>query len=251
MMLFEYPFNERVRTYLRIEHLFARMFHMMKLEAATEHHFAVESMFEIMDVCARADLKMEVLKDLERQRIMLSSFRGNPAIAEAALDAAIAELERCFQALSQTPGKAGQALQDNDWLMAIRSRVSIPGGTCSFDLPAYYAWLQESHSVRQQHLSAWLAHLMPMHHAVVGLLGLLRDSSEAQKMMAMGGAFQQHLPQGKTFQLLRLSIDPALGIVPEISANRLLVSIRFVHAQVNQRSAPATSDVAFDLALSC
>ena len=26
--------------------------------------------------------------------------------------------------------------------MSIRSRISIPGGTCEFDLPAYYAWQQ-------------------------------------------------------------------------------------------------------------
>jgi cell division protein ZapD len=24
----------------------------------------------------------------------------------------------------------------------VRSRISIPGGTCEFDLPAYYAWQQ-------------------------------------------------------------------------------------------------------------
>ena len=36
--------------------------------------------------------------------------------------------------------KIGHTLLEKDWLTAIRSRISIPGGTCEFDLPAYHAW---------------------------------------------------------------------------------------------------------------
>ena len=44
------------------------------------------------------------------------------------LVAIIAQLDRCFTALSNQSGKAGQALTDNEWLMGIRSRLGIPGG---------------------------------------------------------------------------------------------------------------------------
>jgi cell division protein ZapD len=37
-------------------------------------------------------------------------------------------------------GKIGQHLRDNDWLMSIKSRASIPGGVCEFDLPSYHYW---------------------------------------------------------------------------------------------------------------
>jgi cell division protein ZapD len=46
--------------------------------------------------------------------------------------------------------------------------------------------------------------------------------------MALNGQYQQNLPQGRTFQLLRLWIDPALNLVPEISGNRLLFSVRLL-----------------------
>ena len=48
--------------------------------------------------------------------------------------------------------KAGQALASNDWLMSIRSRIGIPGGTCEFDLPAYFAWQHFDAATRQQDL---------------------------------------------------------------------------------------------------
>jgi cell division protein ZapD len=59
---------------------------------------------------------------------------------------------------------------------------------------------------------------------------------------------QQTLPQGRTFQLLRLRIDPALGLVPEISGNRLIVSVRLMR-QDNDRLFPSTDNTAFELTL--
>ena len=228
MILYEYPFNERIRTYLRLEQLFVRLSQLLARESAMDHHFALATIFEIMDVGARADLKSDVLKDLDKQKAHLDAYRGNPAIAEGVLDEVIGQLDLCFQALNGLPGKAGQALTENDWLMSIRSRIGIPGGTCEFDLPAYYAWQFKPAAQRQQDLSTWVACLMPLADSIELLLKLLRDSGAPQKVMANGGQFQQNLPQGRTFQLLRLALDPALGLIPEISGNRLLVSIRLM-----------------------
>ena len=40
----------------------------------------------MMDVASRADMKSDVLKDLEKQKQILNGYRGNPAISEQALD---------------------------------------------------------------------------------------------------------------------------------------------------------------------
>jgi len=249
VILYEYPFNERIRTYLRLEHLFVRLSQLLARESAMDHHFALATIFEIMDVGARADLKSDVLKDLDKQKAHLDAYRGNPAIAEGVLDAVIGQLDNCFQALNGLPGKAGQALTENDWLMSIRSRIGIPGGTCEFDLPAYYAWQFKPAAQRQQDLSTWVASLMPLADSIELLLKLLRDSGAPQKVMANGGQFQQNLPQGRTFQLVRLAIDPALGLIPEISGNRLLVSIRLMQQGDDDRLQLSGGDTGFELAL--
>ena len=150
MILYEYPFNERIRTYLRLEHLFKRLGELIPRTHPLDHHFALTTIFEIMDVAARADLKADVLKDIEKQKHVLDGYRGNPAISEAALDAIIAQLDRCFGLLNTQAGKTGQPLSENEWLMSIRSRAGIPGGTCGFDLPSYYAWQHRPAPERQQ-----------------------------------------------------------------------------------------------------
>ena len=249
MILYEYPFNERLRTYLRLEQLFRRLGELIPRQHPLDHHFALVTIFEIMDVAARADLKSDVLKDIEKHKHQLDSYRGNPSISEAALDAVVAQLDHCFTALNQQTGKSGHALTENDWLMSIRSRMGIPGGTCGFDLPSYYAWQHHAPEVRQQALEDWASSLAPLAESLYLLLKLLRDSGTPQKIAAQEGHFQQNLPSGRTFQLLRLRIDSGLGLIPEISGNRLMASVRLMRQDADGKLHIAREDAPFEMTL--
>jgi len=249
LVLYEYPFHEGIRTMLRLEHLFERLDLLAARDDAVDHHFALATIFEIMDVASRADLKSDLLKELDRHRIALQGYRGHPGVDAPSLDQWLARLESAFAALNQLQGKAGQALAANDWLMSVRSRISIPGGTCAFDLPAYHAWQQRPASARRDDLAGWISTLAPLEDGLRVLLGLLRDSGQAQRVIAPGGQYQQSLPQGRTYQLLRLHLDENAQLVPEITGHRLLVSIRFMRADGEGRLRPAAADTVFALTL--
>ena len=98
-------------------------------------------------------------------------------------------------------------------------------------------------------MRGWVEGLIPLFNGIQLLLGLLRDSGTPQKMVALGGQFQQNLPQGRTFQLLRLSLKQGLGAIPEISANRLVASIRFVRHDADDRLHAHSADTPFELVL--
>lgn len=250
MILYEYPFNERVRTYLRLERLFERLGLLMARDTALDHHYACATLFEVIEVGSRSDLKSEVLKDLDRHKQQLIGYRGNPAIAEGILDEVITDLEVCFANLNAQTGKTGVALSENEWVTSVRSRIAIPAGTCEFDLPAYYAWQQGSAEHRRADLSRWVSTLSPLAQSIQILLKLLRDSGSAQMVMATAGQFQQNLPQGRIFQLLRLRIDPALGLIPEISGNKLIVLVRLLRQTVQDKLPnPSGEDASFELTL--
>ena len=249
MILYEHPFNERIRAYLRLENLFVRLAELVKRESAIDHHHALSTIFEVMDVGARADLKTDVLKDIEKQKHLLNGYRGNPGISEQVLDDITDQLDTCFSSLNELPGKVGQSLTENDWLMSIRSRIGIPGGTCEFDLPAYHAWQHLAASVRQFDLQNWVSPLVPLAESLSLLLKLVRNSGAAQKVVAPAGQYQQMLPQGRTFQLVRLRLDPRLAVIPEISCNRLMVSVRLMTQQNDGRLHTHAGDTVFDLTL--
>ncbi len=249
LVLYEYPFNEGIRTMLRLEHLFDRLGRLMQRETALDHHFALATLFEIMDVSARADLKSDLLKELERHKAQLQGYRGNPSISEAALDDVIGRIDHAFHALNQVAGKAGQQLTGNEWLMSIRSRISIPGGTCEFDLPAYFAWQQHPPEARRADLQRWISGLLPLAQALQVLLGLLRDSGAPQRVAANNGVYQQSLPAGKAYHLIRVRLDATGDIVPEISGHRLMVMVRLMRADSEGRLKPLNADASFELTL--
>ena len=249
MILYEYPLNERTRTYLRLQHLFARFNQLSQRSEALDHHYALTTMFEIMEVASRSELKSEILKDIERHKQQLNSYRGNPSISEQALDLVIAQLDQRFEALNSMIGKIGSALGESEFLNSIRSRTAIPGGTCEFDLPAYHAWQHHEPAARQANLFDWSQHFAPLAHAVQLILKMMRESGSNQKVMATGGQLQQNLPQGRNFQLLRLRIDESLNLTPEISCNRLLVVIRLMQQQADGKLIANKEDTPFEMTL--
>jgi cell division protein ZapD len=249
LLLYEYPFHEGIRTMLRLEHLFDRLGQLMAREAALDHHFALATIFEILDVSSRADLKSDLLKELERHRNQFQALRGNPQVSTAALDDVVHRIDHAFDGLNALQGKAGQALSANEFLMAVRSRISIPGGTCEFDLPAYYAWQQLDTARRRADLHGWVAPLLPLAEALSVLLKLLRDSASPQRVVAGGGQYQQRIPEGKGYQLLRLRMDGGTGLVPEMSGHRLMVSVRLMRADAEGRLKAASDDAELEIAL--
>jgi len=249
LVLYEYPFNESIRTMLRLEHLFDRLAQLIPRDEPIDHHFALATIFEIMDVASRADLKSDLLKELERHKAQLNSYRGNPSISESALDEVVVRIELAFNGLNQLSGKAGHSLTANEFLMSIRSRINIPGGTCEFDLPAYFAWQHLAPAKRRADLMLWIATLTPLAQALQVLLGLLRDAGVPHMVAASGGQYQQSLAAGRVYQLLRVRLDETLGLIPEISGHRLMVSIRLMQQDDEGRLKLTPKDTSFELTL--
>jgi len=247
-ILYEYPFSERLRTLLRLEDLFDKLDFFVGQTHPHCHHTALLTLFEILEVTSRADLKSDLLQELERHKQSLLALRNNPQVSESALAAILGELENAQQALNATPGKAGQQLRDNEWLTSIRSRAGIPGGTCEFDLPSYHAWLMRDAEARAQDLQAWIRPMHQFNFALSIVLRLLREAAHRSAQVAVQGSFQQTL-QGRSYSLLQVRVAADLGAIPEISANKYMLWIRFTAADRDLKPRAIDRDVPFELSL--
>ena len=246
MIDYEFPLNEKVRTLLRLEDLFARMAHYAALNNGMDHHAALLTLFEILEVSCRADLKSELLQELERQKRTLSALHNNPAISEDALDAILAIIDESSTNILAMTGKIGQHLRENEWLMGIKQRACMPGGTCEFDLPSYHYWQEQDASLRRENLQTWLSPFMPLHAGLKIVLRLLRESGKILHFTAHHGTFQQ-MQGGRVAQLLRVSLSRDLACIPEVGANKYAINIRFIAANYAAKSTLFEQDVPFDL----
>lgn len=247
MITYEYPLNERIRTLLRLEDLFERVRYFQGREAPHEHHACVTGIFEMLEVVSRADLKSDLLQELERQRLFLEALRANPAISEEKLNAVLSEIESAFAALHASAGKSGHELRENEWLMAVKQRAAIPGGTSEFDLPSYHFWMSRPAQERRDDLSGWMRPLEPVGAALAVVLRVLRESARSSAQVAHGGVFSQG-PGDKPAHMLRLTIAREYACVPEVSANKYALNIRFLLPEGVQKTRVYERDVTFDLA---
>ncbi len=246
MITYEYPLNERIRTLLRLENLYDKTLVFAAGDDSKDHHVALLALFDVVDVASRADLKSDLLQELERQKAALEALRHNPAVSEQVLDDVVADIESAHEGLRKVPGKTGQHLRDNEWLMSIKQRTGIPGGVCEFDLPSYHYWLHQEAQKRKADLVAWLQPMLPISDALRIVLKLLRESGRPSPCAARAGVFQ-HTPAGKLAQMLRLSIQLDVPCVPEISANKYALNIRFVTPSSVHRPQLYEQDVEFEL----
>ena len=77
---------------------------------------------------------------------------------------------------------------------------------------------------------------------------MLRSSVRPEFQTAKRGAFQLMLG-GRTAQLVRIRLDDDVAIIPEISAGKFAVNIRFLAPDMDQRPRQSESDVDFELTL--
>ncbi len=246
MIIYEYPLNERIRTLLRLEDLFDRMSYFVAQDSPLDHQAGLISLFEILEVASRGDLKSDLLQELDRQRLFLEALRSNPAISEEKLDEVVTEIETAFADLIASSGKTGQYLRENEWLMTIKQRAAIPGGICEFDLPSYHHWLHRDDAARRADLDGWLQPLKSIAASLRIVLRVLRESGKSMPLIAYSGVFQQ-MPMERAAQMLRLTVNRELPCVPEISANKYALNIRFILPGSVQRTKLYEADVEFQL----
>lgn len=248
MIAFEYPLNERVRTMLRLEDLLEKIAHFQRGDGPREHHVALTTLFEVLEVAWRGDLKVDLIQELDRQRQSLLAFRNNPQISEEALSGALYEIEQASTALLGLAGKVGQSLRDNEWLMSIKGRAGIPGGVCEFDLPSYHLWLHRPVDFRREQIQGWMKPFMPIRDGLTIVLRLLRSSGRPEERVAPKGVFQM-TPAGVSAQMIRIETEDDEGCVPEVSANKYALNVRFTCPDGNLRGKSCERDVRFRMTL--
>lgn len=239
---FEHPLSERVRNFLRIAYLFRHFHEVVVRKEVWAHHCALFSLFEIMEAAARAELKLDILQELERQKGLARQRGEDGKDALETIQTAISNLQNVQQ-------KFGQHLRENEWLMAIKQRIFVPGGTSPYDLPSYYYWQQKNPEERESQLRQWIQSLLPTYEAISLLLEILRHNSLSVECVANAGSYQ-HNSLGQNIHLLGINVAQQETALPEVSANKYFTHIRFLQASQQQaRGLVLTTDIPFTLVM--
>lgn len=246
--IYEQPLNEKVRAFLRLENLFQQYAFHLKHGSQWNNRVAIDSILEILAFTTRSDIKLEVLKELERQHTRLSSLSKRPQIDQSQLTSVLKNIRQRMAELQSIPGQVGQETKNIELLSAIAQKSSVPGSICDFDLPALKHWLSLSEDTRQQTIENWFEPFSSLDRSVQLILDVLRHSAENTDEIAQHGFFQKSLDTNQAILLLRISISSDSQCYPEISAGKHRFSVRFMkNDDPSQRPEQCKEDVNFKL----
>ena len=249
-IIYEQPLSERIRTFLRLEFLFCRARYLLGHDAPWASRMTIEVIIDVMAVLSRADLKKEIIKELERHSTTLGAFSQNPNVAEDRLNEIREEIDSMLQALHGRETAPGHELRHNELLNAVRQRSSIPAGACDFDLPAFHYWLEQPASQRIPELNDWFSTFDVFETSIGLCLRIVRGSGSATREVASGGFFQRNLGSSTPCQMIRVALSRELPLYPEISAGKQRFAVRFLHPG-DRSSRPSQTDTDVDFGLYC
>ncbi len=244
---YEFPLNERIRLFMRVEQLFQQIHHFARGNSIWDSRALIGHLLEILNLLGRNDLKSEVLKELDRQATALTRMAKKGGSDAERIDEILTGLESTSRKIYAIPGRVGIELMEDDLIKNIAQRTSIPGGTCSFDLPAFHRWLHLDHSQRMKDLDGWLESLNTVHSAMIQLLNFIRSCSDASIQVAGGGYYQKTLDHNLPYQLLSVRLDSQFPCYAEISGGKHRFSVRFMLMEQAGRPAQTTHDIEFQL----
>ena len=228
-IIFEQPLNERCRLLLRISHLFEKYDYHIQKKNLWDSRAALGTLLDITKILIRSDIKIDLLKEIERYTSFLSRMVNFPDIDHEKLSDTLDILKKCQSSLINIEGPLGSNLRKDELLNNFLQRKDIPGGDFDFDLPLLHLWLNKTHDDRLIQFNYWRKEIEPVYSSVSILLDLIRNSTKREKCEALNGFYQQNLPNGSSIQMVQLYLEKKYeNIYAEISGGKHRLSIRFM-----------------------
>jgi len=248
-VFYEQPLNERIRTFLRLEYLFKQASYHLPRESEWDSRATLTCILEILDIFGNTNLKSETLKELERHSASMKRHEQNPDIDRGQLSSLLSEISARMEGMHKVNGQIANELKASEFLVSIRKRCAIPGGTCDFDLPAFHYWLKQPPKDRTRDLALWLGHFDAIGQAIQLILKLTRDSTAMRLTLASGGVYQRTLDPNRPCQLVRIALSPDLLYFAEMSGGRHRITARFMmFPNAEARAKQTDQDIEFELA---
>ncbi|MEF1254710.1 MULTISPECIES: cell division protein ZapD [unclassified Vibrio] len=241
---FEHPLNEKTRIYLRVEALLNQLNIAAQFSDNMQHLIFYRSLFDLLEIFEQIQLKSELAKDIEKQRLAYRSWLNVEGVDQEMLREVLNEVDSVHSELMAAE-RFGQSLKEDRFLSAIRQRFNLPGGSCCFDLPALHHWLHLPLEQKKTDAHQWLSTLQPLAKALNQWLKLTREAGHFRTIHANSGFYQSDADEAN---ILRLEIPMHFGVYPMISGHKNRFAIKFIEFKTGQAS---IANVEFQLAVCC
>lgn len=249
-IIYEQPLNERIRTFLRLEHLFKITSHHLSCSSEWDNRALISNLLNIVDLLTRSDIKSDLIKELERHLSTLNALAGNPNVDLARLNTILENIVVVLDTLKKPSCQPGQTMKQDEFINSIKQRIIIAGGACNFDLPNYHFWLHKPLEDRHKDIESWYSDMQIVHDGLKLALNMIRNSANPVIETAPSGFFQKPIESNMACQLIRILLPIESRLYAEISGGKHRFTVRFME-QNSTRGRPVQTQESVEFELHC
>jgi len=245
--VYELPFNEKIRTFVRLESLFDEIEFKLQGTTVWDSRSTMHSLLALLNMFGRPEIKSDLMKEMDRMNNVLTKYESMSGVNTGRLHDVKGELCQTTKKLKALEGQIGQNLKLNELITSIRQRDSLPGGALGIDVPAYAHWLAQDIDKRNADIHQWLSEFDLVKNAILLVLRLIRESAVESSAVANKGVYQHVLDAGTMTQIVRVILPKNAPYFPEISGGRHRFTVRFLKPMGTERPAQVECDVPFQM----
>lgn len=246
-IIYEQPLNEVIRACLRLEQLFLQIDHLLKDASSWNTRSILALIVDVLNLLDRADLKAKLAKELGYHLSSLMRYKQLPEVDTQKVNLLTEELEKHARNLVDSSGKIGHQVRDVELLNSLRLHLLSPGGACSFDVPLYHYWLNQTPTARIATISEWLSNFTQIKTIISLILDLARKNVRIESKVAVSGFHQELLDPQWNLRMIRIEVETGISAYPEVSIGRHFLSIQFFTPDLQKRSVQYVEDLPFTL----
>ena len=246
-VLYEFPITNRMRSFLRLEHLIDTM--KTLVDSGENPVESLRSLHQLLALLNHNDMKSELLRHIRWQEQELQKFTSSSPVDQKKLLQIMQEKQETIKKLDEYefPSKD---YTENYFLGSVKLRLGVPGGTCNFDLPQMHAWLHFNGEIRNRHLKNWFEPFLVLKNALESTLSLTRMSADFSRQTASSGYYSNEKSAKKTnYSMIRIMLGDNPSVYPEVSTGPKLFRIYFLEiGKIEERACQVERDMQFELA---
>ena len=249
-IIYEQPVAENVRNFLKCEHLYEKYVHALDQGDIWSIRSSISTMIEISDFVLRINLKIELLKELEKSKLYINVLRENNLIEILKFDVYHEKIIECLNKLNEIENNPSKTIVDNDFLMQIKNKLYIPGGDNFFDNPSYLNFLASNKSKIVDNINIWFDPFKILFIASELILDIKRSNTKFEKYTSDVSFFEKRLDSSSRIDLVRIRLIKNVNVFPDISVNRQNINVIFKCSYGSKMLSKAVEgDINFELSL--
>ncbi len=250
-IIYEQPITENVRNFLKCEYLDEKFNCAVKQHDMWSIKSSISTLIEMSDFIFRINIKIELLKDLEKNLHLLEILKKNNSIELSDYDKFYTEMQSNIEKLNSTDISPSRSITDNDFLMQIKSKLHIPAGDNFFDMPSYLNFLSSNKTFILENINNWYSPFKPTFISSILLLDFKRTISKFEYFSSNDSYFEMKLDKSDKTDLVRIKLEKNINIYPDISVNPQNINIMFKTSYgANRQSKPIEEKLDFGISLS-